>query len=279
MARLFKYVFLIGIVSNVFNSFAQDGEALYKNCFACHTLGKNSTGPDLVGVRKLWVDAGESDELIAWVKDANSVIASGKSKMADKIKDFSPITMPPFKLSTEEVNAIFDYVDAWQPPAPKVAATATEGAPQQAGDVKYIPNYSTNLVIFYLLIALTVIILIAISLMSGSITALTDSSKFRERVNRLLNGSGKMITLIILSSLFFTSNDALAMSFSSTDAHNAGQPWLLIENQDIYFMLLIDIVLIGVVLYQRRLFSTLVGLASGSSKVSQNDDTNEEEHH
>ena len=115
MARLFKYVFLIGIVSNVFGSFAQDGEALYKNCFACHTLGKNSTGPDLVGVRKLWVDAGEGDELVAWVKDANSVIASGKSKMADKIKDFSPITMPPFKLSTEEVNAIFDYVDAWVP--------------------------------------------------------------------------------------------------------------------------------------------------------------------
>lgn len=276
MARLFKYVFLIGIVSNVFGSFAQDGEALYKNCFACHTLGKNSTGPDLVGVRKLWVDAGEADELIAWVKDANSVIASGKSKMADKIKDFSPVMMPPFKLSTEEVNAIFDYVDAWQPPAPKVAATATEGTPQQAGDVKYIPNYSTNLVIFYLLIALTVIILIAISLMSSSIAALTDSDKFRERVNRLLNGSGKMIAIIILSSLFFTSNTATAMSFSSTDAHAAGQPWLLIENQDIYFMLLIDIVLIGVVLYQRRLFSTLLGLASG--RKSSYDDSKKEEH-
>ncbi|MCO5260841.1 MAG: cytochrome c [Crocinitomicaceae bacterium] len=266
MARLFKYVFLIGIFTNSFCSMAQNGEELYKNCFTCHTLGKNSTGPDLVGVRKQWVDAGEGDLLVDWVKDANAVITGGKSKMANEIKDFSPLMMPPFKLSTEEVNAIFDYIDSWQPAAPAAAAAPSESGSPAATAVKYTANYKTNLIIFYMLIALTFIILIAITLMSGSISALTDSTYFKDRVNKLMNSGGKALTIAIMVAMFFTGNDAMAMGFSSTDAHNAGQPWLLVENQDLYFMLLIDAVLIGVILYQRRLFSGLLNLVNNKKE-------------
>lgn len=85
---LFKIVITIGFVVNLFGVAAQNGEQLFKKCFTCHTLGKKSTGPDLVGVRAKWEAAGEGALLMEWVKNSNALITSGKSTMANAIKDF-----------------------------------------------------------------------------------------------------------------------------------------------------------------------------------------------
>ncbi|HNS42063.1 MAG TPA: cytochrome c [Taishania sp.] len=278
MTRLFKYVFVIGFVANVFSSMAQNGEELFKNCFTCHTLGKKSTGPDLVGVRQKWVDAGEGDLLVDWVKDANAVITGGKSKMANEIKDFSPLVMPPVKLTTEEVNAIFDYIDSYKPAAPAApaataSADATNPAAATAAPVEYKANYETNLVLFYLLIGLAAIALVSIAMMAGSISTLTDSTYFKERVNKLLNGGGKTLTIALLMGMLLSGNSAMAMSFGDSASN---QPWLLVENSDIYLILFINIVLIGVVLYQRRLFSNIIGLVNNKKEVNA---SSEEESH
>lgn len=251
MTRLFKIVLAVGIVLNVFGLSAQNGEQLFKKCFTCHTLGKKSTGPDLVGVRAKWIEAGEENLLIEWVKNANAVISSGKSTMANAIKDFSPTTMDPQPLSTEEINAVFDYIDAWTPPveAPEV----TEGSTVPA-TVKYVPNYKRNLTIFYWLIGLTGVLLLAIILISGSISTLIKSDYFKERLAKAKDSGTTALSVILLIGFLFAGNEASALTFNKSGMATEGQPWLLIEDRDLYLFLVIDLVLLGVLFYLRSMF-------------------------
>lgn len=251
MARLFKIVVVIGVVANVFSAAAQNGEQLFKKCFTCHTLGKKSTGPDLIGVRAKWIAAGEGDLLIEWVKNANAVITSGKSTMANAIKDFSPTTMDPQTLSTEEINAVFDYIDAWTPPVEAPAAAAGETA---STEVKYVANYQKNLTIFYWFIALTIVLLLAIIITSGSISVLIKSDYFKERIAKNKNGGSTALSVILLIGFFFAGNELFALTFNRPGMAQEGQPWLLVENQDLYFFLAIDLVLLGVLFYLRSMF-------------------------
>ncbi len=252
MSRLLKIVIVAGIVANVFGSLAQNGEQLFKKCFTCHTLGKKSTGPDLVGVRAKWIEAGEGDLLIDWVKNSNALITSGKSTMANAIKDFSPTTMDPQPLSTEEINAIFDYVDAWVPPA--AVTDVTKGV--EVSPVKYVPDYQKNLTVFYWLIGLTVVLILAIMLIAGSISTLVRSDYFKERIakNNNDNGTKTMLSIALLVSFLFAGNELYALTFNRPGMAQEGQPWLLVENQDLYLFLAVDLVLLGVVFYLRNMF-------------------------
>lgn len=255
MVRLFKIVVVIGIVANVFGVAAQNGEQLFKKCFTCHTLGKKSTGPDLVGVRAKWTDAGEGGLLIEWVKNANAVITSGKSTMANAIKDFSPTTMDPQALSTEEINAIFDYIDAWTPPVETVATA--EGATGTA-EVKYVPDYKKNLKIFYWFVGLTIILLVAIVIISGSISTLIKSDYFKERIGKDKNGTSTVLSIVLLIGFLFAGNELYALTFNRPGMAEEGQPWLLVENKDLYFFLVIDLVLLGVLFYLRSMFMSFM---------------------
>lgn len=256
MVRLFKIVVLAGIITNVFGVAAQNGEQLFKKCFTCHTLGKKSTGPDLVGARAKWIEAGEGDLLIEWVKNANAVITSGKSTMATAIKDFSPTTMDPQPLSTEEINAIFDYIDAWVPPADIPETTA--GGGEVAQQIKYVANYQKNLTIFYWLIGLTGVLLLAIIMLSGSISTLIKSDYFKERIAKNKNGNSTLLSIGLLLGFLFAGNELFALTFNRPGMAQEGQPWLLVENRDLYFFLLIDLVLLGVVFYLRSMFMNFV---------------------
>lgn len=251
MTRLFKIVLAAGIVLNVFGLSAQNGEQLFKKCFTCHTLGKKSTGPDLVGVRAKWTAAGEENLLIEWVKNSNAVITSGKSTMANAIKDFSPTTMDPQPLSTEEINAVFDYIDAWTPPAETPEFTEGGNIPVE---VKYVPNYQKNLTVFYWLIGLTIVLLLAIIVLSGSIATLIKSDYFKERIAKNKNGGSTVLSVVLLLGFLFAGNEVFALTFNRPGAAQEGEPWLLVENQDLYFFLVIDLVLLGVLFYLRSMF-------------------------
>ena len=121
------------------------GEQLFKaKCNTCHMLEKNSTGPNLKGVKQKWQDAGEGDLLYEWVANSEGLIASGKSKMAMEIKDFSPSPMSPQQLSKDEIDAVLAYVDSYTPPPP-VQDTASAGGTET---VTSKPNYKDNLDLF-----------------------------------------------------------------------------------------------------------------------------------
>jgi mono/diheme cytochrome c family protein len=108
-----------------FDAFAQNGEELFNtHCATCHKVLENSTGPKLQGVRKKWLDGGSSEEsLYTWVKNWNEAVA--KDPYAKSVSEWSPTAMSVFGfLKDEEITAIFDYADAYTPPAPAAAVSA-----------------------------------------------------------------------------------------------------------------------------------------------------------
>ena len=107
--KLVKNIVVLMITTIAFFSNAQDGEGLFKSkCNACHMLGKNSTGPNLKGVKQKWIDAEEGDMIYEWVMNPQTLIASGKSQTAMKSKEFSPTDMTPQQVSKEEIDAILE---------------------------------------------------------------------------------------------------------------------------------------------------------------------------
>ncbi len=231
---------------------AQDGEGLFKaKCSTCHSLKQNSTGPMLQGVKAKWDDAGEADLLYEWVKNAPQLIAAGNSSMANAIKNFSPSSMTPQQVTNEEVDAILAYVDAWE------EKVVVDGPPTDNGDaeVVYVADYDWNLKMFYVLCILTVVLLIAIIVMSGTVTRMIKSDFFQKKLRERDNSLKTILLVGLFAGLSATS---YALEFNGPGDAEEGQPWLLIENMDLYVMLTINIILVGVLLYIRRMFNTFL---------------------
>ncbi len=80
-------------------SSAQDGEALFKACSICHTIGGGKLiGPDLMGI----LDRRPEAELIKYVKNP---------------AEFGVVLMPPQNLTDAEILAIIDFIYATAPGA------------------------------------------------------------------------------------------------------------------------------------------------------------------
>jgi len=106
---------------------AQDGEALYKaNCTACHKIDQKMIGPALKGVREAWAERTGGDEaIIDWVKNSQGYLKSANDPYATQIfEEYNKTVMTPMPLTSEEVLAVFDYVDTFVPEV----AVADEGA-------------------------------------------------------------------------------------------------------------------------------------------------------
>src|SRR5690554_1801460 len=96
-----------------FEAFSQDGETLFKNkCSTCHQIFKDGTGPKLHNVRAEWVAGGGQEESIyLWVNNWQK--AAAIDPYAEKVSKLKPTNMSMFpELSREDIDAIFDYVDA-----------------------------------------------------------------------------------------------------------------------------------------------------------------------
>lgn len=105
-----------------------DGGALFKaKCATCHQPHKDGTGPKLYQVRQAWEAGGAGPEAIyQWV--ANWSAAAASDKYAAGVQAKKPTAMsqfPELAGKKDEINAIFDYIDAQPDPA---AAPADGGA-------------------------------------------------------------------------------------------------------------------------------------------------------
>ncbi len=262
MKKLFKQaIALFSFTMFIVSANAQDGQALFKaKCNTCHLLDKASTGPMLKGVKQKWTDAGEGDLLIDWVTNATGLIASGKSKMAEAIKGFSPMEMPGQQVSKEELDAILTFVD--NPPVVAAPTETATGTSEVATEIEYKPNYKENLNTFYWLLVSIVIMLIVIFILSSSIINLVKSDYFTNKLTEKKNKENgtifKALILILTFGLMATGNTTLAMSIPepSTDP----QPWILVENADIYFLITINVVLLLVIIYLQSQFKRLLAL-------------------
>jgi cytochrome c oxidase cbb3-type subunit III len=248
---------------------AQDGAQLFKaKCNTCHMVDKNSTGPLLKGVKQKWNDAGEGEFLYEWVKNPQNLIASGKSKVALESKNFSPTDMTPQAVSNEEIDAILGYIDNYTPE--EVAPTAGDN-PTTEKTVVTVTNYNENLTLFYWLIASIIVLLVAIIIMSTTITSLVRSDYFKRKLGENKENSNGIITTIVAligSFLFLASNNtASALTFNGPGEAAEGMPWLMVEDSDLYAMVVVNIILIGVLLYLRRMFKEFLSMVKKAKEV------------
>ena len=266
MKKLFiKATVLIGITFGTITTQAQDGQALFKSkCNTCHLLDKASTGPMLKGVKQKWTDAGEAEMLYQWVQNSTGLIGTGKSKMANEIKGFSPMEMPAQQVTNEEIDAILSYVD--NPPAAPVTATTTTSDTSVPVEVKMKPNYKENLSTFYLLIGTIAGLLITIIILSQSILNLLKSDYFKNRLaakkDKEDNGglTSTALSLLLIVGTIMLSNSSFALTFSAPGESTEPTPWLKVENSDIYSLVVINIILLGIIVYLKSMFNKLVAL-------------------
>ena len=270
MKRLlyFTNALLFILIVNI-NVFGQDGEAIFKSkCSACHILGKDGTGPNLKGVKQKWSDAGEGDLLSEWVKNSTALIAGGKSTMANTIKTYSPMEMPAQEVTPADVDAILTFVDGYVETATPVASTPNVGSEATTPKIKYLPNYKENLTKFYWLLVAILILILGIFMMSSSIMNLTKSDYFQnklaEKKDKEKNDSSINTTLIAIIGMFglmALNNHSLALSFMTPGEAKENTPWLLVETSDLYFLAVINLILLGVVFYLKNMFKNLMDLA------------------
>ncbi|HAH58750.1 MAG: c-type cytochrome [Lentimicrobiaceae bacterium] len=95
-----------------------EGKKLFeKNCSVCHKLGGGKlVGPELVGITQIR----DREWLVKFIHDSKALIESGDPLAVQVFEENNKIPMQAFpNLSDSEVNAIIDYIDAWEPEAEK----------------------------------------------------------------------------------------------------------------------------------------------------------------
>ena len=257
--KTLKFTLLLAVVLGLFqnNLWALDGAGLFKSrCNTCHMVDKNSTGPKLQGVKQKWTDAGEGELLYKWVQNSTELIGSGKSALAKEISTFSPTAMPAQALSNEEIDAVFSYIDSYVAPTEDGAVVKDSSAvmePIKATD------YQGNLSIFNWLIVLTVILIIAIIVMAGTLMTLMKSDYFKSKLKELSSKTNSLILIITTGALLLSKN-AHALNYMGPGEGEKDGPWLLVDTTDFLALLVIDVILLVVVLYLRHLFSQMLGM-------------------
>jgi mono/diheme cytochrome c family protein len=126
-ARLFLLFLFLSIAS----LHAQDGKAIFSNkCASCHVMGRDMTGPNLVGVEEKW---GNTDQIKVWIKNYTKAIAAGYPR-ATEVASFSPSAMTIFEgsITDAEIDAILKYIKEWKP-AVAPTPVAGEGQPESSG--------------------------------------------------------------------------------------------------------------------------------------------------
>jgi len=161
--------------------------------------------------------------------------------------------MPPQQVSPEEVDAILGYVDGWVKPEEAV----NPESPTEK-EIIYKPNYASNLNLFYALVTLTIFLLIAIVIMSGTVIRFVKSDYFKKKIKDHNNTANIVILLILFTGV--TATNSFALQFNGPGEAAEGAPWLLIEKIDLYALMTVDLILVGVLFYIRRMFKTFLAL-------------------
>lgn len=148
-------VFVVGS----FDSFAQDGGALFKaKCATCHQPHKDGTGPKLFQVREKWASGGAKEgSIYQWVANFSAAAAADPyAKQVEGVKPTSMSVFPELAGKTDEIDAIFDWVDSQPDPA---SAKAAEGAAGAVGGATEVQEDSLSWVWIILGIIFAVVIL------------------------------------------------------------------------------------------------------------------------
>ncbi|NDC41194.1 MAG: cytochrome C, partial [Chitinophagia bacterium] len=110
---------------------APDGKALFSsNCASCHNPLKDATGPALKNIDKTFPS---KEWGYKWIHNSAALIASGDKTANEIFNKYNKTQMTAFpQLTTEEIDAILNYVD--NVPEPSAAGGKTANAQEKTAD-------------------------------------------------------------------------------------------------------------------------------------------------
>ncbi|QQR98536.1 MAG: c-type cytochrome [Sphingobacteriales bacterium] len=140
---------------------AKEGMDVFKaNCTACHAVDRKVIGPALADVWSRW---DTEENLIAWVKNSQSLIKSGHPYANKIFNDNAKSVMQAFPtLSDDQIKNIFIYVKGKQAgidPGAPAGGAATTATGDTAGTTETKSNSNVILIgLFVLLLVLAVVL-------------------------------------------------------------------------------------------------------------------------
>lgn len=146
------FAIIIALFATASSAYAQpDGKALFQsNCASCHNPIKDATGPALKGVT---ARVPNQEWLYDWIHNSAAVIASGDKYGNDIYKEWGMTAMTAFpSLSEEEIDAIIDYVETYEPPAAAGGAAAGAATAESAEDNTWLYSLITVVLLIFTLI-------------------------------------------------------------------------------------------------------------------------------
>lgn len=199
--RIFTSIFLVVLLSINVQSFAQDGQALFKaNCASCHKVDKAFTGPALQN----WKDrVPAGDWIYKWINNSAVLIASGDEYAKKVYAANNNVPMTPFtSLKKEDIDAILKYVDDWAPPPPPPGGE--------------IPPGSDDSLLFGILTLVLALIAFILLQVNSNLRKLSDEKEGvlrSEPVPFYRNKSYLMIGILLLFAVggFYTINGAVGL--------------------------------------------------------------------
>jgi len=153
---------------------AQDGEKLFKaNCSSCHKVDQNMTGPALKGVQERW--AGKEELLYLWIKNPNAALETGDSYVKNLYNEWFPKAglMAGQAVNDEEIAAILEYVENWEPP---VKATPTD----QDLSLAQVPERGLNTTWLFIIVFVLLILVFSLLSVRSSLNKLQNSMRAAE---------------------------------------------------------------------------------------------------
>ena len=139
---------------------AQNGEKLFQqNCASCHFPDRDMTGPSLQGARDRWIANSSEENMYAWVKNSTAVINSGDSYAKGLFSKWKTV-MTPQALENDQIDAIFEYVEAYTPPV--VVAPPTGGPGTVAAE-------EPSTMIWWIIACLLIVIVFTVGGVKGSL--------------------------------------------------------------------------------------------------------------
>jgi mono/diheme cytochrome c family protein len=130
---LVAMLFTDGIFAERTFSQAPDGAQLFQPCSACHKIGGGRlVGPDLKGV----TERRTREWLLRFIKNSQELVLAGDPIAVKLFEEHNKIPMPPANLNDEQINAVLDYIEKYDPAqaaAAVVTPAATTGEEHAAG--------------------------------------------------------------------------------------------------------------------------------------------------
>lgn len=223
MNQIVKHILKVASVILLFTlispeiSFAQDGAALFKaNCAACHKADANYVGPALKGAREREPEKGW---VYKWVKNATAM--ANTDPYAIKMKEQAGgVVMTSFPdLTNEEIDAILDWADKYEPPG------AATGAPGAVGAT--VKTSSDNTILYGLLTLILAIVAFVLLQVNSNLKKLSDEQEGVERPQPVPFYRNKAYLLLIVIVLFIFAGYFLvegAMGLGRQQGYQPEQP-------------------------------------------------------